>query len=75
MTPGSNHYNPDKYHELLKSKGLSFALSRDQSPDQSYLIPQIHTHPGVGAVKNSVFSMYSKNQSKIIRLTPFVQKP
>lgn len=74
MTPASNQYNTDNYHELLKSKGLSFALSRDQSPDQSYLIPQIHKHPGVGAVKSYLFSMNSRNQSKIIRLTLSVQK-
>lgn len=60
-TPGSNQYNTNSYHDFVKPKGLSFAVSRDQSPDQSYLIPQIHKHPGVGAVIISIFSMSTKN--------------
>jgi hypothetical protein len=61
VTPGSNLYNPNSYYEHLRPKGLSFAVSRDQSPDQSYLIPQIHNHPGVGAVNTNLFSMTTKN--------------
>lgn len=49
-TPASSLYDPNNYHEFTKSKGLTFGLNREQSPDQSYLIPQIHKHPGVGAV-------------------------
>jgi hypothetical protein len=49
-TPASNVYNPNGYYNFVKSRGLSFAVSREQSPDQSYLVPQIHKHPGVGAV-------------------------
>lgn len=45
-TPPSNLYDPNTYYDFAKSKGLSFAISRDQSPDQSYLIPQIHKFPG-----------------------------
>lgn len=49
-TPGSTQYNPDSYYEFTKTKGLSFGQSREKSNDKSYLIPQIHIHPGVGAV-------------------------
>jgi hypothetical protein len=49
--PACSLYDPNNYHEFTKSKGLTFGLNREQSPDQSYLIPQIHKHPGVGAVK------------------------
>jgi hypothetical protein len=31
-----------------KKKGKSFGLSRDQIPDRSYLIPQLHKMPGPG---------------------------
>lgn len=34
-------------------RGKSFGLSREKSPDRSYLIPQIHKHPGPGNVKFS----------------------
>jgi len=46
---------------------LSFGLSRELSPDQSYLIPQIHKHPGVGAVLLHLFSINIKDP---LRLPP-----
>jgi hypothetical protein len=60
-TPGSNLYNPTAYNDFVKTKGLSFAVSRDQSPDQSYLIPQIHKHPGVGHVTTALFSTNARS--------------
>ena len=63
--PPSSLYNPDNYNEHMKHKGLSFGLSRDQSPDRSYLIPQIHKHPGVGAVSLILFSI---NLKKLVSL-------
>jgi len=30
--------------------GKTFGNCREKSPDRSYLIPQIHGHPGVGQV-------------------------
>lgn len=54
-TPAGSVYDPDSYHVFTKTRGLSFGLSREQSPDQSYLIPQIHKHPGVGTVKFPLF--------------------
>jgi hypothetical protein len=50
QTPSATMYNPNSYHEFTKIRGKSFGLSREQLPDQSYLVPQIHKHPGVGAV-------------------------
>ena len=60
-TPGSSLYNPNNYYEFVKQKGLSFAVSQDQTPNHSYLIPQIHKHPGVGAVLFELFSMNSRS--------------
>ena len=68
--PASSAYNPNSYYEHFKHKGVSFAVSRDQSPDQSYLIPQIHKHPGVGTVTHSLFSINMKNWPAIILHTP-----
>ena len=49
-TPGSWHYKPNTYYEFAKQKGKSFGVARDKRKDSSYLIPQIHKHPGVGKV-------------------------
>lgn len=64
--PSSALYNPDNFHEATKIRGKTFGLSRDVSPDQSYLVPQIHKHPGVGAVPFSLFSMNSKSKVNAI---------
>ena len=61
--PSSDLYNPGNYYEATKLRGKSFGLSRDKSPDQSYLVPQIHKHPGVGQV---IFQLCSINSKKII---------
>lgn len=37
-----------------KTRGKSFALSRDRSPDRSYLIPQLNKMPGPGQYENQV---------------------
>lgn len=74
-TPSSIQYNPNNYHEFVKHRGLSFAVSRDQSPDQSYLIPQIHKHPGVGAVLSRLFSMITKNLTPTTLRTPSDPRP
>ena len=58
----------------MKHKGLSFGLSREVSPDQSYLIPQIHKHPGVGAVNFYLYSMKIKDLLKLLLLTLFAPK-
>lgn len=59
-TPSSSEYNPDNYHEFTKPKGVSFGVSREDSKDRSYLVPQIHFHPGSGKVKLKGFSMIWK---------------
>ena len=66
--PAGSDYDPNNYHEFIKSRGLSFGLSREQSPDQSYLIPQIHKHPGVGNVTLSLISMNTRKLLKTILL-------
>ena len=53
--PPSSLYNANSYHEFVKNRGLTFGSSRDKSPDNSYLIPQIHKHPGVGTVFLKLF--------------------
>ena len=73
--PSSSLYNPNTYHEHIKGKGLTFGLSREQSPDQSYMVPQIHKHPGVGAVPFHLFSMNSKNSIIAIPRIPFAPRP
>ena len=73
--PPSSLYNPNTYHEHIKGKGLTFGLSRERSPDQAYTIPQIHKHPGVGAVPFCLFSMSSRNSQIRIPPTPSVPKP
>lgn len=55
--PGSSDYNPNNYHEFTKTKGVTFGSSRQKSNDRSYLIPQIHFHPGPGAVAYNLFSI------------------
>ena len=72
--PSSALYNPGSYNEFVKNKGLSFGLSREQSPDQSYLVPQIHKHPGVGAVFLLLFSINSKNKVNVTLHIPSVPK-
>ena len=37
-----------------KARGKSFGLSRESSPDRSYLIPQLHKVPGPGKVQISL---------------------
>ena len=52
VSPGSaryNHYSPIGQAK----KGIGFGASREESPDRSYLVPQIHTNPGVGEVAMS----------------------
>ena len=73
--PPSSLYNPNTYYEHIKGKGLTFGLSRDKSPDQSYTIPQIHKHPGVGAVIFHLFSMSLKNNPIVTHHTQSVLKP
>lgn len=36
-------------------RGKSIGLSRDNIPDRSYLIPQMHKIPGPGQVRNYLF--------------------
>jgi len=50
MTPSSTKYDVDNYYNKIRSKGLTFGLSRDVSPDRSYLVPQLHKNPGPGKV-------------------------
>ena len=72
-SPPSNQYNPDTYFHHVKSKGLTFGLSRESSPDRSYLIPQIHKNPSPSQVILTLSSTKLKNQWKIhlhIRLGP-----
>lgn len=46
-------------------RGKTFGLSRERSPDRSYLIPQIHKHPGPGNVQiSNIFSMKIKSKLK-----------
>lgn len=68
-TPASTQYNTNSYYEFTKFKGLSFGLSREQSPDRSYLIPQIHKHPGPDAVKIMLLSMTTRSLQKLHLLT------
>ena len=39
--------------QTSKKNGKSFGLSREKSPDRSYLIPQLHKNPGPGKVNFS----------------------
>ena len=50
-SPPSTKYEHCSLFEKSKGKGKSFGLSREQSPDRSYLIPQLQRVPGPGKVK------------------------
>ena len=67
--PSSALYDFNTYYQFIKNKGLSFRLSREVSPDQSYLIPQIQRHPGVGEVILLLLSMSIKNLQRLPLLT------
>lgn len=60
--PASNLYNANNYYNALRTKGTSFGLSREHSPDRSYLIPQIHCHPGPTNVLISLFSTTTRRR-------------
>lgn len=49
-SPGATKYMHKSIFENSKARGKSFGLSRESSPDNSYLVPQIHKHPGPGQV-------------------------
>ncbi len=50
VSPPSTKYNSKSFVDDSKKKGKSFGLSRELSPDRSYLIPQLHKNPGPGKV-------------------------
>lgn len=66
VSPPATKYNQKSFCDDSKKNGLTFGLSRDGSPDRSYLIPQIHKNPGPGKVNFYLFSMIMKNLKKII---------
>ena len=49
-SPPSTKYLHRSVFEKSPNKGKSFGLSREGSPDRSYLIPQLHKVPGPGNV-------------------------
>lgn len=49
-SPPSTKYNIKSDFDAQREKGKSFGLSRDSSPDRSYLVPQLHKMPGPGQV-------------------------
>ena len=49
-SPGATKYMHKSIFEDGKNRGKSFGLSRQQSPDRSYLVPQLHKVPGPGQV-------------------------
>jgi hypothetical protein len=51
-SPPSTKYVPKSVFEENKDKGNKFGVNRDQSPDRSYLIPQLHKVPGPGQYNN-----------------------
>ena len=51
VSPPATKYNQKSFCDDSKKNGLTFGLSRDGSPDRSYLIPQLHKNPGPGKVK------------------------
>lgn len=53
-SPASTKYGHKSLFEESKNRGKSFGLSRDQSPDRSYLIPQLNKVPGPGQYENQV---------------------
>lgn len=72
--PSCAGYDPNNFYEACKARGQTFGLSRDRSPDQSYLVPQIHKHPGVGAVILFLFSMSFRSKPSAIHRTPLDRK-
>ena len=53
-SPVSTKYLHKSVFEENKNKGRTFGLSRNQSPDRSYLLTQLHKLPGPGQYDNSV---------------------
>lgn len=56
-----------------KNRGRSFGLSRDRSPDTSYLIPQMQKIPGPGQVKKYLIKY--ENQKKTRMNTSYTMRP
>lgn len=55
-SPPPTHY-PMKSVFDEKSKGRTFGVAREKSPDRSYLIPQLHKNPGPGQVHRLALSI------------------
>lgn len=51
-SPGSTKYSIKSIFDESKDRGKSFGVSRDKSPDRSYLIPQLHKNPGPANYEN-----------------------
>lgn len=67
VSPPSTKYNSKSFTDDSKKKGKTFGTSREISPDKSYLIPQIHKHPGPANVYlRVIFSMAMKSTNKRI---------
>lgn len=49
-SPAATKYLIKSVFEESKGRGRSFGLSRELSPDQSYLVPQLQKVPGPGQV-------------------------
>ena len=54
MSPASDKYLHKSVFEENKNKGRTFGLSRNQSPDRSYILTQLNKLPGPGQYDNSV---------------------
>lgn len=50
VSPPSTKYNSKSFVDESKKSGKTFGISRELSPDRSYLIPQLHKNPGPGNV-------------------------
>lgn len=66
VSPPSTKYKSKSFVDDSKKNGKTFGISRDLSPDRSYLIPQLHKNPGPGKVFISfIYSMTTKRSNKI----------
>ena len=73
-SPGATKYNIRSIFDENKTRGKSFGLSRELSPDRSYLVPQLNKVPGPGQVKYMLLSTRIKSKPGCPKASPSGQR-